>query len=636
MTDTTKIDIITKASNAADAFLLRTAKEVITIIVEDFIQQTADKIQRICRRNHVPQDVTEAFITDVTGLLHIEYKGLCATTEQMRILTASVKQKSWDKTENAAPCIIAKIYEDVTQVLDGSLKFGAPYLHSVSICELAKRQNKTIADVIASTGGTLPAGAEEKIKAEAQRLYYSYAILIIGERTDATAAELLALIPDDVQIKYKREEYHRKLIEVALTNQQQRKRIEERKAQKRATPAVSTPALFNGESTIHQYQTITNMLSGGIQTADTDEYGRAKIMRPLRQGIEEQRAAAASVIESKDATKEQKRKAAQFLATTTAMWQVLDGIQVIPQKLPQTRSGDTYTRYDMTPHQLAVICTGQEHPNTETVTNCMRGFAWLRTQSMQVWETIVKRITLKDENGKVLRDENGKPQNKFVERQICTNFQPVIVEFRSEYENNVMIEDATRVRLLIHDIIRTGHSNTEDVQVDKNEKLKAPAMHVLQLKQFYDFKSEEEKILRTILINQPKLAEDKLLAALFDYTGRQAQYDRAADAAKKAAAALEADDTATDEQKRTAQDAAKKADYKAKYYITNHMGDDVKRLQEMLDKAKGTGIITEWRRTKAKAVRANSKYGSGYVYTWQRPKAEEKPEAGSKKQRCRQ
>lgn len=606
-----------------------------------FTEQTAKKINAICRRNHTPQDVTAAFIADAIDMLHGDYRGLSATTEQMRIFTAAIPRESWDKTENAALCFIAQYYSEIVSIMDGNPLIAAPSYHCVQYMEAAARRAVPVGELISEMGSKPQPNLDAILLTEARQQYYAYAILTIGEHTNATKDELATIEPHGVEVPQAR---RINLIESALDFQRQRARIKEAAAERRAAKKRERfeagevlPSLFDGSKTIALYQTTLNMVAKGIQTADATEDGRAKMLRPLREAIAEQRKAAEVILNAdinEDATESeqkmlelQKKKAEQLLSTTTAVWQAIDAIQVIPQTRQPDGSGDTWTRYDMTPHELARIGTGAEHPNPEIITACMRAFAWLSTQRMQVFENIYRYVTERDENGVIKRDEKGKPIKKYVKRTICTDFQPLTIEFRSESENNVLIEDATRVRLHIHDIIQKGRS-AEDY-IDGNDgrkkyfKIAPPTKHVLQLQQFYSFKSDEERTFRTIIFAKPNLAEDKFLSAVFDYKGKQAQYDKAAREAIKAAEEIQADANKTEEEKDNAKKAAEQAEYKAKYYITNHMGDDVNSLKAMFVKAKDCGIITYYSRDEAKAVKSKKKYGSGFVWRWKHPNASE-------------
>ena len=613
--------------------------------VDDLAAQAATKINALCRRYIVPQDAADALTADVTDMLHAHYKGLHATTEQMREVVGKITQRTWDRTDNIPLLFIVKYYGEIVQHLSGTPIMGELFLHSVVYCEIARRLNTTPTELLQSLGAAPRADMED----EAQRLYYSYAVLTIGERTDATRDELKAIQPYcDIP-----EEKRLQIIAQALDFQAQRRRMEAAAAARREkredelltdaahSPARTdrTPKLFDGEKTIAIHQSIANMLSGGVQTADKDgDSGRPTPLRPLRIGIKEQRRAAEAVLNSPTATEDKKKQATQFLATITGVWQALDGMQVITQTTQPDESGGTYSRYDITPYQLARICTGQDEPNKEQQLNCMRAFAWLSTQRMQVWETTEKRITEKDADGKVLRDENGKPIRKVVQRDICTNFQPLIIEFRAEYEDKVLIEDATRVRLYVHDVIRNGRS--AEYYIDKSggraERLfiRQPVAHVLPLSQFYEAQSDEEKVFRNIVLSKAHLREDKLLAAVFDYAGRQADYDTRAAEAQRIADTLSNSPAATEEQKRAAQKAAQQAREAAKYNITNHMGRDVERLKTMFQKALQCGLLTWYNRDDAMTTKGNGKYGSGFVWTWRRPTADEvaekKPKRGGR------
>lgn len=605
--------------------------------IDELVAQAAQKIATLCRRYIVRVDAADALTADVTDMLHAHYKGLHATTEQMREVVGKITQRTWDRTDNIPLLFIVKYYGEVVQHLSGKPVSGELFLHSVVYCEIARRLNTTTAELLQSMGAT-PA---DDMEDEAQRLYYTYAVLTIGERTNATPDELRTLQPHCDIPDAKRQ----KIIAQALDFQAQRQRMEAaaaaaaaRRKQKHedelitwqqdtANHADRTPKLFDGEKTIAIHQSIANMLSGGVQTADKDsDAGRPTPLRPLRIGVKEQRRAAEAIVNNPAAPEERKKQAAQFLVTITGVWQALDGMQVITQTMQPDESGGTYSRYDMTPYQLARICTGQDEPNNEQQLNCMRAFAWLSTQRMQVWETTEKRITEKDADGKPIRGEDGKTKKKVVQRNICTDFQPLIIEFRAEFQEKVLIEEATRIRLYVHDIIRNGRSG--EYYIDRSgghaERLfiRQPVAHVLPLSQFYDAQSDEEKVFRNIVLSKAHLREDKLLAAVFDYDGRQAEYNARAAEAQRIADTLNNSPDATEQQKQAAQKAAQQERIAAKYNITNHMGRDVERLKTMFQKALNCGLISWYNRDDALTTKSNGKYGSGYKWAWRRPDAE--------------
>lgn len=582
--------------------------------VEDLTRQTAAKVAAICRRYCVQSDAADAMIADIAQMLHARYAGLYATTEQMREVSQKVKRQAWNNTGNGAVCFTAQYYGEICNIIDNVPPFpGDTYLHAVSILEAARRQGTTPDDMAARYGGQL---FDTDLQANAQRLYYLYGVLVVAEFTDATEAELLSIPPADNVSP----EEQRRLIASALDFQAQRRRIEAaaagRKAKRQKQPTDKTPGLFDGDKTIALYQNITNMLSGGIQTADN--YNSNTPLRPLRTALREQSERAEVVLTDANAPEEDKRKAAQFLANTTGVAQAIDAVQVIIQTMQPDASGGTGDSFDFTPHQLAVVCTGQDSPNKEQVLNCLRAFAWLSTQRMQVWEKTQKTIQT--------TDADGKKTKKKVYRDICTNFQPVTIEFRTAYEDKVLIEEATRVRLSIHNIIRDGRSAEYSIDDSSGRKerlyIMPPRKHILTLAQYYDFQSDEERTFRDTIVSKGNQAEDKLLAAVFDYKGRQAEYERSANEARRIADALRDSTTATAEQKQAAEQAAKQASDKAKYYITNHMGADAERLKAMFNKARENGLLAWYDRKDVRLNNSPRKYGSGFVWYWGRPNAE--------------
>lgn len=582
--------------------------------VEDLARQTAAKVAAICRRYCVQSDAAGAMIADIAQILHARYAGLYATTEQMREVSQKVKRQAWNNTGNGAVCFTAQYYGEICNIIDDVPPFpGDTYLQAVSMLEAARRQGIAPDDLAARYGGQL---FDTDLEANAQRLYYIYGVLVVAEFTDATEAELLSIPPAD---NVSPEEQQR-LIASALNMQAQRRQAEaaaaERKAKRQKKPANNAHQQFDGDKTIAVHQSIANAISGGIQTADN--HNNNTQLRPLRTALREQRERAEVVLTDANAPEEDKRKAAQFLTTTTAVAQAIDAVRIITQTMQPDASGGTGDSFDFTPHQLAAVCTGQDSPNKEQELNCLRAFAWLSTQRMQVWEKTQKTIQT--------TDADGNKTKKKVYRDICTDFQPVVVEFRTAYEDKVLVEDATRVRLTIHNIIRDGRSAEYRIVDSGGRKerlyIMPPLKHIVTLSQFLDFKSDEERIFRDTIVSKGNQAEDKLLAAVFDYKGKQAEYERSANEARRKADALRCSPTATAEQWRAAELAAMQASNKAKYYITNHMGEDAKRLKTMFNKARENGLLAWYSRDDVRLNNSPRKYGSGFVWRWGRPNAE--------------
>ena len=617
--------------------------------VQAYADATAAKAYSICRRHDVPHDVADVFIMDAVDILRAQYVGLRATTEQMRVLTEKVPQRSWARTENVALCFMAKYYTDIVAREYGLLPAGyIGFLNAVVGCEVAKR-NAEKPDMIC----VYDDGEMAEIHNEAQRLYYTYAVLIAAEFCGATEDELRGIKPNgvtmtDAQVKH--------AIEAGLDFQRQR--------QKQRTPArqasqdkghdtddaglfdaqgraTSLPVSLPPSKTIKQFQNVAYMIGTGIQTADAHAAGRGDVYGklptlPLSQAIEKQRQAALALSNDVNASDDEKLRAAQLITNTYAVTQVMDGLQILPQVLPPDSGTTSRMIWDMTTYQYARIMLGIENPAAEQVMALLRATAFLSTQRAVAVEKATKRVIKYNADGTPVLTDGGKPKREMVERDVYINFQPVVVEFRTEYQNDVLIEDATRIRVEVHRLFADGRSAEYIGDGKQREYIAKPQQQYLTIGKYYEFSSENERVFRNIILSKPKQAEDAMLSAVFNYPQRQAKQDAAAAEARAtaqqtrtAADAIAANPTATPEQKAVAAQQAAEAEAeaeraakRAKYYINNHIGDDVRRLKSMFEKALQNGLITSYYDT-GRDDSGKPRYGRGVVWHWLRPTAED-------------
>lgn len=602
--------------------------------IEVLVQRAQRTATRICTNCGLPASYADAIAADVNDMLHARYDGLHPTTEQLRDITASVPPLRWARTENAPLCLLSGYYEKIVQILDGTAPppLWNDFLESVVVLEVVKRDTSDVPILVCD---------EEALQQTTRRLFYTYAVLINAERGDTTEEELRTIEPQGVDVEDKKRV---KLIRDGLAMAEQWKRLHAQDVQKKrgrpkktdatlssadAEPAGTTDkqlpvALGDTERTIKQYQNIAYAFGSGMQTADIVAYGQASGMRPLWQGIEEQRARAASLMNDAHANDEDRRRAAELITTTYAAIQALDGLQVLTQThTPVSASTEWLVFEDMTPHEATRIITGQQNPNNEQILSCMRGFAWLTTQRAQVTEVAEKLVTERDSSGVIIRDENGKPKRRKVQKKIVTNFQPVAVTFRNEYEDNVQISNATYMRLSVNPLFVGGRSTTEKTA---DGYITAQAQY-LKLGQFYDFVTEEERIFRNLVLSRAHMDEYALLSAVFNYDKKQAEADKRAEAAEAAAQEMQRNTTATEAEKQDAAAAAAAAKKNARYGITNNMGRDVERLKTMFKKAYDNGLLRWYTRGYSTTQHASKQYGRGYVWKWGRTEEERKPAA---------
>lgn len=591
-----------------------------------FAEQTAAKAYNICKRNHVPQDVYEAFILDAIDIMRAQYRGLRATTEQMQILTDCVKHSSWGRTENAALCFIAKYYDDIAKHINGALPVGyIGFINAVVICEVSKRVRD---DMIVH----FDTSVMNEMRTEAQRLYYTYAVLIAAEFCDATEDELRGIEPHGVTLT---EQQKPRAIAAGLYFQMQR----QRKASARSTRTAmrgdspemggedtgglfdtpkTLPQLLPADKTILHYQNFAYMQSNGMQTADNLPDNRSGKMRPIWQGIAEQRRQALAIMDDAQATDAEKVRAAELAADTYAVAQVMDAIQILPQLIKPISGSNEYSEYITTPREFYRIATGIDSPNNEQILRFLKALAWVDTQRISVAEMTEKTITERDSSGVIVMGEDGKPKRRKVQRSIVTNFRPVVVTFRTEYEDKVPIAEATRLNIMLHKIVKDGRSGEFVERDGKRMYIVAPAQHYMKIEQYYQFTTEEERTFRAIIQSKGQQAEDALLSAVFNYPQRQAEADARAADARRIADELQRNPEATDAQKQQAQADAAAAQDNARYLKSKNMGRDYDKLAGMFEKAQNCGLISYYTRRAAAAggVYKQNKYGRGFVWVW--------------------
>lgn len=568
--------------------------------ISAYIQNTRRKVQRICSTKLLPSEYTDAIIADVQDMVHACYTELHPTTEQLHRIVEAIPQKRWDSTENIPLCLLAEYYAKIVQILNGDNPppLSDDFIASVVVLEVAKRDTDTPPRIFCD---------EDAVLSATQQLYYTYAVLSVAEMCNATEAELRTIEPYGVDVEEdKRTRLIRQGLKMAAQRRYRRQQAQQKYGRKKKTEDTdavlfSTPdeplpndgtiqqgtlpaTLGNTERSILQYQNFACMIGGGAKTAEADDNTTA--LRPIWQGIEDARRRYTKLLTDARATDDDRRRAADMIATTYAVAQVLDGMQVIPQLYVPDSANTEYMEFEFTPHEYARILTGQQKPNNAQILSCLKATAWLTTQRMQVEEVAEKKKKAYDDDGKAELNEEGKPKYRKVQTKIVTNFQPVVVTFCTEYEDNVQVEEATRIRLLIHKLLRDGRSKTRVPE----GRIETRA-HYLKLGQFYDFVTEEERIFRNLILSRGHMKEAAMLATIFNYDKKQAEANRRAAEAEAAAVAMENNPTATDEDKRQLREIAEAEKKNARYCIVKKKGRDIERLKIMFKKADDNGLL---------------------------------------------
>ena len=589
------------------------------------LKEDAKKAKGVCQRHNVPTDVTEAFLADVEDLLHGHYYPMHATTEQMRLLCKNVSSKSWDKTGSAPLGLIALYYNDIIDMLDvGRIKLYASSPTAVNLWAVSQRE--VLQRAYSKDGQPLEADGFE-INGEiydltdgAQRLYYALCVQIVGERTDATEDELRAIdalvpvAPEDVE----------RAITMALNMRQQRlqaeARLKQQKAAKKGKPTYGDKPLYGAPLNI------VLMEARGLQTSNLPTpHNPQPQWQPLRLQLENKSEQATAIMSNPNTTDLQKKQAAQFVATGNDVMQALEAMQVIAQEVAPT-SGDTnYIVYEMPVREFTKYCTQTEKPNNKQVEASLRGALFLSSQRLQVEQQLLTNKKEKDANGKTITKE--------VTKTIVTNFQPLVVKLQSEYEDDVLIEQATRITLRIDKMLIEGRRE-QHIKDGKTNYFVLPQKKIYTTsEQMAAFsKTAQEITFLRLIQSATHCKEDDILNRVFSYEARQKDYDKKLQGARQALEVLKAGKDSKAEDIQQAEENVTATEQQARYYITNHMGRDVEQLTALFERAVAVDILSRWER-KQTGNRTN-KYGKGYVWEWKKALTPEEKEERLKKQKA--
>lgn len=566
--------------------------------IEGLLATVTKKATTICKRHDVGDGAIAALITDVTALLYGRYEGLTATLEQMREITTKVAGKYWDTSGGALP-MLTFIYRLIVVQYDGQDVIPISPFWGIMICEKERLNSPTPTEA----NETAIANAKE----HAQEQFYSFCVQIVGRETDATFEELKAIeplcnIPDNER-------------ELALF-MSGKEEATETEAEEETEEENLTPLLQKAQplqqSLLPIYQNI-NAITANMELADKDE----DIFKPLRIVVEENKRKAQELLKNPYTKEDDRRKAAQLISSTTAIYQLFDGLQLIAANEIPCSASTEYIDYELTPYSLTQICTTQQKPNAEQVLAILNAAEILRHSYAQAIEQGYRYI-------------KGKKYNE----QIKKRFQPIVLNWEERtIIASIPIAKVTKLTLSIHKIIVEGRSGGKVYY--KNELGKTLPYYIAKQNQillpeaaFTAFKTDEEKRFRATVLNvvgyeegglrKGRINEMSLLKKVFDYDARRKQLDdEAREAATLAAAYPE------DEKLRAAAETAYAAAKQQQRHISTHMGRDVLKLSEMFTKAQDVGLISNTqpytrREAKKKAGKTakKGKYGENWVYEW--------------------
>ena len=668
---------------------------------------TAKKAIDICKRNGIGKDTADAIITDAFDVLAGQFRGFHATFAQMRDVAKKTKRSSWERTELAELAMVTEYYARIVDAVENSKPVSTSFVDAAVLYEV-KRQN-----------GLEP--TEQDVQG-VERLYFTLCLLIIGSDCHATEEELAAIpsMPKEFP-----EVLKERCIKDALNFQRQKAEIEataqkrkQRKAQKaqqaqnvpqfidieqdgsrnynkepfltaqqlyEGTRAAGAAVVANPNRTIPHFQNLTNALGGELQTAPVTREGVEGSLRPLRTAIAERVAIAEQLKEQakRDSriTAADVQRAENLITNRESIYHAIDGLHIMIQEMHPTSRTDTTTGYTITPHRFAQLATGQENPHQTQVINIMRALDFLSTERMEVVEEVVQYSPEKDEHGNVVRDESGRIKKKPQKLLYYTRFTPANTTFYGRFGDEVPLLDAFTMNIQVDKMITKGRSEQyKEVTLGNGKKQKllvqVPRVNFLQARQMYDFNTDNGTRFRNILISKSHMAQDTLLAAVFDYGGRlrdaqakakeaqdrcdrlrthgaevlqreadeaQAQYDALKDnpnakpqdvqaAQKRAAEARTLADAAQDnpqaleDVRKAARERAEELAYNAtpKRIASKRSDRDAQLLRGMFERAQGNGIIRSYyTRPAANAKRKANGEWTAVVWEWLRPSKEE-------------
>lgn len=616
--------------------------------VAEYAATTAKKAENICKRNHIAKDTAAAIVADAMDVLAGTFHGLHATYAQMQEVTQKTKRSSWERTDMPALAVVTDYYARITDAVDSGKAIGNNFIDAAVACAVKKHKGQE------PTAEDIRHGAH---------LYYALCVLIVGEDCHATEAELQGIPVTGCVLsdQYRQRciasalEMQRQQDEMAAAAEKKRRRREERNYHnEHAVLSVSSmigdgttlprvSVVSNPHRTIPHFQNITQVLGGELQTAPVTREGREGALRPLRTAIAERVAIAEQLKEQakndSSITAADVQRAQNLITNRESIYHAIDGLHIMTQEQQPTSRTDMATGYTITPHRFAQLATGLPNPSQPQVINIMRALDFLSMERIEVVEEVVKYYPVQDKDGNVERGADGRIKKKPKCIQIYTRFTPANTTFYGEFGEEVPLADAFTMNIQVHRMITKGRSEQyKEVTLDSGKKQKllvqVPRVNFLQTRQIYDFNSDIGTRFRNILISKAQvikdgtikqsahMAQDKLLAAVFDYGGRLRDAQAKAQEAKAEWEKLEADGTATEEQKvaakKRAEDAANNAT--AKRIASKHSDRDIKVLRGMFERAQETGIIRSYFTRPAANARqkANGEW-TAVVWEWLRP-----------------
>ena len=261
--------------------------------------------------------------------------------------------------------------------------------------------------------------------------------------------------------------------------------------------------------------------------------------------------------------------------------------------------------------------------NFLTILNHPTHTSRLSSQRVQIEE----RLQMKTKE----KDADGKPIYK--EKKHITNFQPLVIKFDADYENDVLIEQATKVTLRVDKTTETGRSAAYMKEGRQNYRILPQTPIYTTAEQMAAFHNSAQEITFLRLIQSSSHCdEEEILRRVFDYDSKQTLLDEQKKAARRAVEALKTNPEATAADIEQAEQQAKAAELQARYQITKHKERDVRQLTAWFERAVKLKVICSWQRKEPKMPK--KKCGEGYVWEWKKAPTKAEQQAQRRQQRA--
>lgn len=364
---------------------------------------------------------------------------------------------------------------------------------------------------------------------------------------------------------------------------------------------------------VNTWQTCSEMLSKSITVADIGESGQGINKRPLILALDEE-------INKKDNPSQDEDSKGVALPSQKYLYQAFNCANIIASLWKPIADGNEKATYKSTLWEITKVLTGNQNPAQYQIEETYAALMFVSTKMFQFTEYVcMKKPTKQRGRPRKTEDidnpdlpteveivENGE-KIRYEAYQVLTN--PMTVTLRQRLRDGEKVKGNMEVTLDIHHIITEGRRASQiTLPNGKKAFVKKPVRHLTEKSQTHEWKTApESRFFNTILTCSHKKEKD-LMAHVFDYDNRLIL---AAELDKKAAAKEEnTEQTEEGKNKKTALQ-------KEKRNQQNHRARDREELCNMFIRAKEIGLIS-WYLNKENIVEGKAEI----VWKWGRPEGE--------------